>query len=134
MAPSESNVPNPYVYHDRLLLSQHNERNNDVHQYQLSQMKGALHNPDPSPDLPICIIGAGTAGLYTAMILESLGISYQIVDADTRERVGGRLFTYHFSGGRPYDYFVCWTPVFSHRVLIFVHRMLELCGSQIGHS
>ncbi|KAF9648711.1 hypothetical protein BDM02DRAFT_3269303, partial [Thelephora ganbajun] len=45
------------------------------------------------------------AGLYTPMIFESLGIPYQIVDADTRERVGGRIFTYHFPGGGPYDYF-----------------------------
>ena len=134
MASSNSNVPNVYAYRGRHLLSQYHERNKDVPRHKLSQMKRLLHNHDPSPELPICIVGAGTAGLYTAMILESLGISYQIVDADTRERVGGRLFTYHFPGGGPYDYYVCWTPVFSHCILTFVHRMLELCGSRIRHS
>ena len=46
--------------------------------------------------LPICIIGAGAAGLYTAMILDSLNIKYEILDAS--ERVGGRLYTYRFNG------------------------------------
>ncbi|KAF9649823.1 hypothetical protein BDM02DRAFT_3094095 [Thelephora ganbajun] len=55
--------------------------------------------------LPVCIIGAGTAGLYTAMIFESLRVPYRIVDASTRDRVGGRLFTYRFPGGGPYDYY-----------------------------
>jgi hypothetical protein len=40
------------------------------------------------------------------MIFESLGINYHLVDADTRERVGGRLFTYHFPNSGPYGYFV----------------------------
>ncbi|KAF9645107.1 amine oxidase [Thelephora ganbajun] len=68
-------------------------------------MKGVLHNHDPTLNLPVCIIGAGVAGLYTAMIFESLGIPYQIVDADTKDRVGGRLFTYYFPDGGPYDYY-----------------------------
>jgi protoporphyrinogen oxidase len=71
-------------------------------------------------ELPVCIIGAGVAGLYTAMIFQSLGIKYHIVDADTRERVGGRLFTYHFSDGGKYDYYVCNIHLCSHRVLTFV--------------
>ena len=74
------------------------------------------------------------AGLYTAMILQDLKPDYHIVDASARERVGGRLFTYHFPGGGPYDYYVCRIPVSSHRVLIFAYRTLELCGSQIYHS
>ena len=68
-------------------------------------------------DLPVCIIGAGAAGLYTAMIFESLGIKYQIVEANTRKRIGGRLFTHYFPGGGDYDYFV--REVYSHR-----HRTL----------
>ena len=61
----------------------------------------------PAPNLPVGIIGAGMAGLYTAMIFESLGIKYQIVDANFEHRVGGRLFTYRFPNGGHYDYFVC---------------------------
>ncbi|RDB24913.1 hypothetical protein Hypma_008040 [Hypsizygus marmoreus] len=62
---------------------------------------------------PIGIIGAGAAGLYTAMILQSLGIEYEILEAN--DRIGGRLFTHRFNGeagytapvGSPgrYDYF-----------------------------
>lgn len=55
---------------------------------------------------PVCIIGSGTAALYTAMIFESLNINYQIVDAGPKNRIGGRLFTYHFPNGGPYDYYV----------------------------
>ncbi|KZT21397.1 FAD/NAD(P)-binding domain-containing protein [Neolentinus lepideus HHB14362 ss-1] len=51
----------------------------------------------------ICIIGAGAAGLYTAMILDSLDLPYEILEAS--ERVGGRLFTYHFPQGSKYDYY-----------------------------
>lgn len=83
-------------------------------------MTPILHNPPPTQNLPVCIIGAGMAGLYTAMIFESLGISYQIVDADKRERVGGRLFTYHFPKGGPYDYYVRKVDPLLHSVLTSV--------------
>jgi len=64
----------------------------------------AYNAPSPLPPfendleepLPICIIGAGAAGLYTAMILDSLDIRYEILDAS--ERVGGRLYTHRFNG------------------------------------
>ena len=105
-----SDFPNIYAYRGRQLLSQYHARCTDIPDHKLPELKEVLHNKNPTPVLPICIIGAGTAGLYTAMILESLGIPYQIVDADTRERVGGRLFTYHFPGGGPYDYCVRWFP------------------------
>ena len=47
-------------------------------------------------DAPICIIGAGIAGLYTALILDDLGIQYEILEAS--DRVGGRLLTHRFNG------------------------------------
>ena len=102
---SMSSPPNIYAHRGRYLLLKHHARHEGIPHHKLSQMKRVLHNPAPTADLPVCIIGAGMAGLYTAMIFESLGISYQIVDADTQQRVGGRLFTYHFNGG-PYDYYV----------------------------
>ncbi|EMD32510.1 hypothetical protein CERSUDRAFT_99235 [Gelatoporia subvermispora B] len=52
-------------------------------------------------DLPICIIGAGAAGLYAAMILEDLGIKYDILEAS--DRVGGRIYTYRFNGEQGLD-------------------------------
>jgi len=105
MASSKRKLPNIYAYRGRHLLLKYHERHHDsVPDHKLSELKKNLCAPS---DFPVCIIGAGTAGLYTAMILESLGIDYQIVDAGTRERVGGRLFTYRFPGGGEYDYYVC---------------------------
>ena len=61
----------------------------------------------------IGIVGAGASGLYAAMILQSLDIQYEILEAN--DRIGGRLFTHRFNGqqgvdapvGTParYDYF-----------------------------
>ena len=41
-------------------------------------------SPEPLPDeqrstLPICIVGAGCAGLYAAMILDTLDLPYEIL-------------------------------------------------------
>ncbi|KAH7912672.1 hypothetical protein BJ138DRAFT_750069 [Hygrophoropsis aurantiaca] len=58
-----------------------------------------------TPALPVGILGAGAGGLYTALILEDLGIPYRIIEA--RPNVGGRLMTYKFPDplGAPYNYF-----------------------------
>ncbi|OAX37381.1 FAD/NAD(P)-binding domain-containing protein [Rhizopogon vinicolor AM-OR11-026] len=53
-------------------------------------------------DVTFCIIGAGAAGLYTAMILKELGIPFDILEAS--ERVGGRMYTHRFSEA-PNDYY-----------------------------
>lgn len=53
----------------------------------------------------VCIVGAGVSGLYIAMILDNLaipGLSYQILEASNR--VGGRMYTYHFSD-EAHDYY-----------------------------
>ncbi|KAF5656476.1 l-amino acid oxidase [Fusarium heterosporum] len=53
------------------------------------------------PSLPprkVCIVGAGIAGLYIAMILDDLQIpnlEYEILEAS--DRVGGRVYTHRFS-------------------------------------
>jgi NAD(P)-binding Rossmann-like domain len=58
--------------------------------------------------LSIGILGAGVAGLYTALMIDSLGpdsgVTYEILEAD--ERVGGHLYTYRFEGHDPNDYYV----------------------------
>lgn len=71
--------------------------------------------PTPGGNITVGIIGAGSAGLYSAILLESLGINYEILEADTRP--GGRILTHYFNKtrwdqtkpGEPdyYDYFVC---------------------------
>ncbi|KAG1769110.1 hypothetical protein EV702DRAFT_1189117 [Suillus placidus] len=60
---------------------------------------------DISPTNPVGILGAGPSGLYTALILQDLGIPYRIIEA--QGKVGGRLFTYKFQDGTgsPYNYF-----------------------------
>ncbi len=72
--------------------------------------------PSTTP-LKVGIVGAGISGLYSAILLESLGIDYEILEADTR--LGGRVFTYRFDEekwlkskpGEPdyYNYYVCAT-------------------------
>jgi Flavin containing amine oxidoreductase len=47
----------------------------------------------------VAIIGAGVAGLRTAMLLQRMNIPYKIFEAS--DRPGGRLFTYHFLSKPP---------------------------------
>lgn len=57
------------------------------------------------PRRKVCIVGAGVAGLYIAMILDDLNIpnlTYDILESNTR--IGGRLYTYNFSQ-TPHDYY-----------------------------
>ncbi|KAI0467097.1 hypothetical protein F4859DRAFT_495118 [Xylaria cf. heliscus] len=66
------------------------------------------------------IVGAGAAGLFTAMVLDYLNaelskrhggartlvFEYEILEANSFDRLGGRLFTYNFSGeGDPHNYY-----------------------------
>jgi NAD(P)-binding Rossmann-like domain len=53
----------------------------------------------------LCIVGAGMAGLYIALILDTLdipGISFDFFEAS--DRIGGRCFTHEFSK-IPHDYY-----------------------------
>lgn len=62
-------------------------------------IKPALSKEDGKFEpLKVCIVGAGLAGLYTALILDSLedpNISYEILEASPR--TGGRVRTHRFS-------------------------------------
>jgi hypothetical protein len=118
MNPNDAAIPNIFAVRGRLLLEEFQKKNEDVPKIDLSKLAPNVGYPSFSTksvpsgarrkptELPVCIIGAGVSGLYTAMILESLGIKYQIIDANTKERVGGRLFTHRFTSGGKYDYFV----------------------------
>ena len=60
----------------------------------LSRLAPLPSGPVPAPSAegfpseldegPICIVGAGVAGLYAAMILESLDLEYEILEASDR--------------------------------------------------
>lgn len=72
--------------------------------------------PDRSipANMRVCIVGAGAAGLFTAMIfdwlkekgakkeLPELNISYDIFEANGQDRLGGRLYTYKFPSTNGY--------------------------------
>ncbi|KAK4448884.1 hypothetical protein QBC34DRAFT_438663 [Podospora aff. communis PSN243] len=73
------------------------------------------HTDGPRPK--VAIVGAGVTGLFLGMMfdyfkmrVEAFDIEYDIIEAGTEDRVGGRLFTYNFphkegvpSG--PHDYY-----------------------------
>lgn len=81
-----------------------------------------VKTPDGVP-LKVGIVGAGAAGLYAAMLLDSLGIDYDIHEGSGR--IGGRIFTYRFNQtawdkatpDKPdyYDYYVSSLAVLSFR-------------------
>ena len=112
-------VANIYAYRGRELLERYHARCTDIPDEKLSDLRKLLHVKPPTPNLPVCIIGLGVTGLYTAMIFESLGISYQIVDGDPHKRIGGRLYTHHFAGGGTYDYYVSRNRTRQRHVLTF---------------
>lgn len=58
---------------------------------------------DDASKLKIGIVGGGIAGLYSAYILDFLGIDYEILEANP-SRMGGRVYTHHFSKAT-HDYY-----------------------------
>ena len=57
------------------------------------------------PQLPVCIIGVGVSGLYIAMMLDSLGIKYELMEGSGR--TGGHLYTHNFpKNAGKYQYYV----------------------------
>ncbi|KAF4464551.1 L-amino-acid oxidase [Fusarium albosuccineum] len=84
----------------------------------------------------IGIVGAGAAGLFTALVLHNLNeelrkkslplsFDYDMYEAAGPERVGGRLFTYNF-GGAPdvHDYYDVGAMRFPHNPVM--KRVFEL--------
>jgi monoamine oxidase len=70
-------------------------------------------NHKNEPSLKIGIIGGGVAGLYAAYILKFLGIDYEILEANP-DRLGGRVFTHHFTNDNKYDYYDIGAMRFPH--------------------
>lgn len=83
--------------------------------------------PRVTKRLPVCTIGAGTTGLYTAMILASLGIPY--VSLEASDRVGGRPFMYKgFENAEKYD---CYVSV-TRRMPPWVHIAYKIGLQEVG--
>ncbi|KAJ5472631.1 Oxoglutarate/iron-dependent dioxygenase [Penicillium desertorum] len=74
-----------------------------------------ISDPPLDENTKVCIIGAGIAGLYIALILQDLGIPnlcWDILEAH-RDRIGGRIYTHHFSEARN-DYYDVGAMRFPH--------------------
>jgi hypothetical protein len=84
----------------------------DIDVEAISYREAAPKRPEACKEFTIGILGAGVAGLYTALMIDSLGpesgITYQMLEAD--ERIGGRLYTHKFEGHTPNDYYVGPSP------------------------
>jgi hypothetical protein len=62
--------------------------------------------------IKIGIIGAGISGLYTGLILQHLGIDYEILEAS--DRIGGRVYTHKFPGDDESSYYDIGAMRFPH--------------------
>jgi len=91
----------------------------------------------PPPKVTVGILGAGAAGLYSALLLDWLNnllesqkelfrFDYEILEAEP-ERVGGRMYTYRFKSGKKYDYYVSGLTIPSVPYLFRHKRMLGQC-------
>ena len=68
----------------------------------------------PEPKLKVGVVGAGVAGLFTGLIFDhlkvkfGLDVEYEILDANSEDRVGGRLYSHYFKDVEnpgPHDYY-----------------------------
>ncbi|KAG9124514.1 hypothetical protein FRC07_011336 [Ceratobasidium sp. 392] len=79
-----------------------------------------LSGPAPpkasTPPMHVAIVGAGVAGLYASMILQSVGIKVDVLEAS--DRTGGRLYTHKFNDGGEWDYFDVGAMRFPHTDLM----------------
>ena len=106
-----TNIPyDTHAYYGRSLIeTKHASQKSNLptKHVALSQaLQGKLPNTtcNSTTDSPIGILGAGMAGLYTALILDDLGIPYEILEADTT-RIGGRIYTHQFDPSREFEYY-----------------------------
>ncbi|KAH6912094.1 hypothetical protein BKA70DRAFT_825472 [Coprinopsis sp. MPI-PUGE-AT-0042] len=83
----------PFISYGRSLLPKANNKGVPV----------SIIRPIDKDTPPVGILGGGMAGLYTALILSSLKIPFQILEG--ANRVGGRCYTHKFEESGEYDYY-----------------------------
>jgi len=106
-----TNIPyDVFSYHGRSLIenAHASKRSNFPGKHvALSQaLQGKLPNTtiNSTTGSPVGILGAGMAGLYTALILDDLGIPYEMLEASSTH-VGGRIYTYQFDPSKEFEYY-----------------------------
>jgi monoamine oxidase len=61
--------------------------------------QGARSQTGPGKSIDVLVIGAGLSGLNSALLLEELGATVQVIEA--RQRIGGRVYTLSKLPGYP---------------------------------
>ncbi|KAF8435776.1 hypothetical protein L210DRAFT_3648445 [Boletus edulis BED1] len=99
----------PLAYHGKHIIERHHAALLKC----LPPFKAGPNDPNPFdisddvlrflPRLKVGLLGSGVGGLYMDLILDSLGIGYEILEAS--DRSGGGLSTYKFPNGGKYDYY-----------------------------
>ena len=93
-----------YALHARSIITNFLKPAQHAKPTSLSLAKPIIPSPPKATDV-VGILGAGVGGLYTALMLESLKINFEILEA-SEDRVGGRMYTHKFDKGGRYDYYV----------------------------
>ncbi|TFK34498.1 L-amino acid oxidase [Crucibulum laeve] len=85
--------------------------------------------PQPASPYPVGILGAGVSGLYAAMMLQSLGIKYEIMEGSGR--TGGRLYTHYFPKN-PGKYQYYDVGAMRYPETTFMTRTFDLARKRLG--
>ncbi|KAG8533189.1 uncharacterized protein KY384_001972 [Bacidia gigantensis] len=81
---------------------------------ELAPITDTLDKETQKSSFNVGIIGAGCAGLFTAMIFDylnerfKLNVTYEILESNGEDRIGGRLYSYYFKdvpNPGPHDYY-----------------------------
>ena len=99
--------------YDALICYAQNILKNSPHVKSVEPNKPAETKDEEKTKKKVCIIGGGIGGLYAAMLLQDLGIPFEVLEADSR--FGGRLFTYSF-GDSFEDYYVSFLQICYGRI------------------
>lgn len=81
---------------------------------------GAGHQPTESTSTPVVVVGAGYAGLSTALTLHDQGVPVLVLEA--ADRVGGRIHTQRGRSGALIDHGGQWVGPTQRRLLAWADR------------
>ncbi|KAI0121136.1 hypothetical protein BJ170DRAFT_688221 [Xylariales sp. AK1849] len=102
---------------------------------QTKSLTGSGLVPPEEGKFKVAIVGAGVAGLFTAMLfdwlngqVDGLDIDYDLIEAAGEERLGGRLYTHKFSD-REHDYYDVGAMRFpENAIMLRTFQLFDLIG------